>query len=714
VNSPKPAATAASSRERIDRRDLLIELGTEELPPKALRALEQTFADGVRTRLTQAGLKFGAIESFATPRRLGLLVRRLPVRQPDQTIKRRGPQVSHAFDASGAATRAASGFAHSNGVALEALLRERDAKGVEYLSYEGIRSGAPTASLIPTLVQQSLDALPIPKRMRWGAGEAQFVRPVHWLVMLLAGEVIPGEVLGIAAGNVSYGHRFLAPGPIRLSRPAQYAKALLTRGKVIAVFAERRQNIRSQVEQLATSLDGRAVITDALLDEVTALVEWPVALAGHFEARFLSLPREVLISTLQDHQRYFAVENHSGALLASFITIANIDSPDPAVVRAGNERVVRPRLSDAAFFWEQDRRQPLAARGVGLDAVTFQAQLGSQGARSARIAELARTIAAAIGADVEATARASQLAKCDLLTAMVGEFPELQGIMGRYYALADGESPLVADAIRDHYLPRGAGDALPESAVADALAIADKLDILAGIFALGQKPSGTRDPFGLRRAAIGILRIAREHRLDLNLGELIARAVRMQPLPQIETREASVAREVFDFVMERLRAQYLERSVDSGITTEMFDAVLAAEPHSLPDFDQRLHAMVGFVASPEGASLASANKRIANILRKSDLGRPHVVSSDLLREDAERELHQMLNGVRDTAMKALGTRDYTLGLKVLSSLRPHIDTFFDKVLVNDPNETLRDNRVALLAEVRTLFCHVADMSLLPG
>jgi glycyl-tRNA synthetase beta chain len=697
-----------------ERRDLLIELGTEELPPKALPTLEQAFADGVRTRLTQAGLTFGAVESFATPRRLGVLVRRLPVQQPDQTIKRRGPAVTAAFDATGAATRAASGFAQSNGVTLEALQRERDAKGIEYLSYHGSRGGAPSASLIGALVQQSLDALPIPKRMRWGAGEAQFVRPVHWLVMLFGAEVIPGEVLGIASGNLSYGHRFMAPAPIRIASPARYAKALRTRGKVVAAFAERRERIRSQVEQLATSLDGRAIIADELLAEVTALVEWPVALAGQFEARFLSLPREVLISTLQDHQRYFAVEDRSGALLASFITVSNIDSPDPAVVRAGNERVVRARLSDAAFFWEQDRRQPLAARRAGLDAVTFQAQLGSQGARTERIGRLAKLVAAAVGADVEATARASQLAKCDLLTAMVGEFPELQGIMGRYYALADAESAAVADAIRDHYLPRGAGDALPSSAVADALAIADKLDTLAGIFALGQKPSGTRDPFGLRRAAIGILRIAREHQLDLNLGEMIAHAVRAQPLPDIETREGSVAREVFDFVMERLRAQYLESAAQCGVTTEIFDAVLAAEPHSLLDFDQRLRAMVAFVASPEGTSLASANKRIANILRKSDAGHPHVVSADLLREHAERELHQMLNGVRDVTLKALSVRDYSLGLKVLSSLRSHIDTFFDQVLVNDPNEALRDNRVALLAEVRALFCHVADLSRLPG
>jgi glycyl-tRNA synthetase beta chain len=703
-----------ASAVRIERRDLLIELGTEELPPKALLTLEQTFAEGVRSRLTQAGLKFGALESFATPRRLAVRVRRLPIRQPDQIIKRRGPPVAQAFDATGAPTRAAAGFAQSNGVAVDALRRESDAKGIEYLSFEGTRSGAETASLIPSLVQQSLEALPIPKRMRWGSGEAQFVRPVHWLVMLFGRELIPGEVLGIASGQLTFGHRFMAPAAIRLSTPAQYEKALHTRGKVVAAFSERRASIRTQVEQLASGLNGRAIVSDELLDEVTALVEWPVALAGHFESRFLSLPREVLLSTLQEHQRYFAVEDARGALLPNFITISNIDSPQPAVVRAGNERVVRPRLSDGAFFWEQDRRQPLFARRAQLDSVTFQAQLGSQGARTERITSLAVAIAAAIGAQPEATARAGQLVKCDLLTAMVGEFPELQGIMGRYYALAEAEPAVVADAIRDHYRPRGAGDALPDSKVGDALAIADKLDTLAGIFAIGQKPSGTRDPFGLRRAAIGVLRIALEHRLDLDLHDMIARAVRSQPLPDIEARASGVTREVIDFIMERLRAQYLEHTGQTGITTEMFDAVLAAEPRSLPDFDQRLHAMVAFVASPEGASLAAANKRIANILRKSDDTAPRVVSEELLREDAERELHRALQDVRERTLRALNAREYARGLEMLSTLRPQIDTFFDKVLVNDTDRALRNNRVALLAEVRTLFCHVADMSRLPG
>jgi glycyl-tRNA synthetase beta chain len=708
-------AVAPVLRARIERHDLLVELGTEEMPPQALQTLEQALAEGLRTRLTQAGLLVTTLESFATPRRLAVHIRRLASRTPDQLIKRRGPPVSASFDASGAPTRAAAGFAQSCGVAPAALGRERDVKGTEYLYFEGLKSGAATTTLLPGLLQQSLDALPIPKRMRWGAGEAQFVRPVHWLLLMYGREVVPASVLGVDSEAVSYGHRFMAPKPLRIASPALYASTLLTRGKVIAAFAARRASISAQVEKLARGLGGRAIVTDELLDEVTALVEWPVALAGQFEARFLTLPREVLISTLQAHQRYFAIENDAG-LLPWFITISNIDSPDPDVVRTGNERVVRPRLADAAFFWEQDRKQPLAARRAGLDNMTYHDKLGSLGARTDRIAVIATGIAAQMGADGGETARAAQLAKCDLLTAMVGEFPELQGIMGCYYALADGEPQAVSEAIRDHYRPRGAGDALPASGVGDAVALGDKLDSLAGIFATGQKPSGTRDPYGLRRAAIGVLRIVLEHRLELNLIELIDRAVRLQPVPDIESSAPAVGAEVYDFVLERARAQYLERSADNGISTEMFDAVLAARPASLLDFDARLRALVGFVARPEGAILAAANKRIANILRKSDASAAmaQTVAGDLLREDAERELHGALLALGEPVAAAVKARDYARALDLLAGLRPQVDGFFDRVLVNDPDAALRNNRFALLAALRALFLGIADLSRLPG
>ena len=707
-------------RARIERRDLLIELGTEELPPKSLRTLELAFADGLRTRLNQAGLTVTSMESFASPRRLALHIRRLAARPPDQLVKRRGPPLSASFDAAGAPTRAATAFAQSCGVSLEALGRERDLKGSEYLYFEGVKSGAATVTLLPALLQQSLDALPIPKRMRWGTGEAQFVRPVHWLLMLYGREVVPATVLGVKSGAVSFGHRFMVPNrPLHIGTPASYARTLQSRGKVIAAFDARRASIAAQVEQLAASLSGRAIVSAELLDEVTALVEWPVALAGQFEPRFLSLPREVLISTLQDHQRYFAIENDAG-LLPWFITISNIDSPEPGVVRAGNERVVRPRLADAAFFWEQDRKQPLSELRAALDGVTFHDKLGSMGARTERIAALAAAIAEQTGADARETARAAQLAKCDLLTAMVGEFPELQGIMGRYYALADGEPVRVAEAIREHYLPRGAGDALPASSVGDAVALADKLDVLAGIFATGQKPSGTRDPFGLRRAAIGLLRIVLEHRLELNLIELIDRALRLQPIAGIEGQLERIGGDIYDFVMERARAQYLEHAADNRISTEMFDAVLANRPASLLDFDARLRALVEFVARPEGASLGAANKRIANILRKSEAasaaapGQPPQVDSAWLREDAERDLYTALQALRGQVVAAVTARDYARALDLLAHLKPAVDAFFDRVMVNDSDVALRNNRLALLAELRALFAGIADLSRLPG
>jgi glycyl-tRNA synthetase beta chain len=703
-----------------ERRDFLVELGTEELPPKALRTLELAFADGIRTRLRDLGLKSGAIESFATPRRLAVLVRRLSLHQPDQHITRRGPPRKVGFDAAGAPTRAALAFAASCGVPWESLTSERDANGTEYLHYSGLKSGAAAVGLLPGLVQAALDALPIPRRMRWGALDVQFVRPVHWVVLLLGSEIVPGTLLGIPAGHSSYGHRFMAPAPIRIHSPATYAATLERRGKVRAAFEPRRQEIRRQVEALAASLDGRAIIADELLDEVTALVEWPVAIAGRFDARYLSLPREVLISTLQDHQRYFALEGPDGALMPAFITVSNIESPTPEVVRAGNERVVRPRLADAEFFWEQDRRQPLEARLEGLANVTFQAQLGSQASRTERITAIAKSIAASIGAEREATARAATLCKCDLLTAMVREFPELQGVMGRYYAQADGERAAVAQAIGEQYLPRGAGDALPTSDIGDAVALADRIDTLAGIFATGQKPSGTRDPFGLRRAAIGVLRIVLEHRLELDLPALIDLAVRLQPVPDAGARAAALVNDIHDFVLERLRAQYLERDSGTGISTEMFDAVLFNRPASLLDFDARLRALLAFTATPAGASLAAANKRIANILKKSELTETQfstpglAVAIELLREPAEQQLQRELEALRAPVSAALHARRYTEALDRLAGLRAPVDAFFDRVLVNDPDPALRNNRLALLAQLRFLFAGIADLSRLPG
>jgi len=699
--------------------DFLVELGTEELPPLALGELQKAFAEGVRAGLAEAALPHGELSAFATPRRLAVLVRDLAAVQPSQAQKVKGPPVSAAFDKAGKPTAAATRFAEKCGVGVEALSRVAEAKG-EFLYFEGTRAGLTTVSLLPAIVQKSLDALPIPKRMRWGASNAEFVRPVHWLVLLYGEAVIPARILDTDAGRSTQGHRFMAPGALSLARPADYESTLRDQGKVLANFSARRTLIREQVSAAARSLSGEALLDEALLDEVTALVEWPTAITGSFERRFLELPREVLISTLQQHQRYFAVQNAAGKLLPHFITVSNIESREPDKVRAGNERVVRPRLSDAAFFWSQDRKAPLAGRRAGLDAVTFQAKLGSIGDKVRRTKTLAGEIALLIDAEKSTAERAAELAKCDLLSAMVGEFPELQGIMGRYYATADGEPAEVCAAIDEHYLPRGAGGALPGTGAGIAVALADKLDTLAGIFAIGQKPSGTRDPFGLRRAAIGVLRILIEKKIDLDLRALVSRASELQPVPH-----ATAASELWDYIIERLRAYFM----DAGASTEMFDAVRAGDPVSPLDFGARLNALVAFLALPEAASLTAANKRIANILKKSVSVSPdssrHTAAPvampqvELLREPAETALHEALADALPDVERALarpdaGKRDYQGALTRLAKLRPAVDAFFDGVMVNVEDPALRNNRLALLAQLRGQFTRIADLSCLPG
>jgi len=748
----------------LERHDFLVELGTEELPPTALRSLEQSFAGGIRAGLEKAGLAHGELVSFATPRRLAVWVKRLVARQPDQDIKRRGPPVSAAFDSSGQPTRAALAFAESCGTTVEALQKLDEGKG-QFLFFIGTKSGAAVTELLPQIVQASLDGLPIPRRMHWGSGTAEFVRPVHWLLMLFGKDVVAARMLETDAGTQTYGHRFHAPKPIRITSPGTYERALSERGFVLASFAARRDLINTKVREVAQSLGGKALISDELLDEVTALVEWPVPLAGRFEERFLALPREVLISTLQDHQRYFAVEDEQGRLLPSFITVSNIESRDPSKVREGNERVVRPRLADAAFFWDQDRKQPLAARRDALNAMTFQAKLGTLGDKTRRVRELAGEIATA-GVGVRADAeRAAELCKCDLLTAMVGEFPELQGIMGTYYALADGEAADVAVAIREHYLPRGAGDALPETRAGLALALADKLDTICGIFEIGEKPTGAKDPFGLRRAAIGLLRILIEKRLDLDLRKSIEIALRQvradveriraakaagsaasgmavgnaaaaaasaaasgtaaktaagSPASKGPPELATVADQVYDFIMERLRAYYLERATSeipgsaAAFTTEMFDAVLATKPASPLDFDARLNALRAFLDLPEATSLAAANKRIANILRKAGELQRKEVEVEALKDEAEIRLFDAMRSLQEAVATAVAGHEYANALGRLAQLRPPVDAFFDQVMVMDEDARLRANRLALLAQLHGLFVGIADLSRLPG
>jgi glycyl-tRNA synthetase beta chain len=714
-------------------RDFLVEIGTEELPPKSLSELSRAFTEGVVAGLEAGGLRHGRVESFAAPRRLAVLVRRLAARQPDQQVRRKGPPVKTAFDAAGKATRAATAFAESCGTTVESLGRTTEPKG-EFLFFTGSRPGRETLDMLPGVVQQSLDRLPIARRMRWGDGDAEFVRPVHWVVMLFGNEVVPCSLFGLDAGNATRGHRFHAPRALRVT-PGTYAGRLEKTGYVLPGFERRRERIREGVVALAGSLGGEAILAEPLLDEVTALVEWPVPVAGRFEERFLQLPPEVVISTVQDHQRYFPVRDPSGNLTSHFVTVCNIESRDVAQVRAGNERVVRPRLADAAFFWETDRKATLASRREALEEVTFQKQLGSLAARSDRVAALAEQLAIASNADATLARRAGQLAKCDLLTAMVGEFPELQGLMGRYYATLDGEPPEVAIAIEEQYRPRFAGDALPETPTGTVLSLADKIDTLVAIFAVGQKPSGTKDPFGLRRAALGALRILLERRIELDLNEVIASAVelvRADMLAAAATAGATrenvspdmtltfrqpegtdpVAGEVYDYMMERLRAVYLEGG--AGMTTEMFDAVLAKRPSSPLDFDARLKALADFLSLPDAASLAAANKRIANILRKAPDEVPPRVDPSLLQHTAERKLAAEVEALREDVEARIAERSYEAALRKLATLRPHVDAFFDQVMVMAENPAVRANRLALLAALERLFLETADLSRLPG
>ena len=686
--------------------DFLVELGTEELPPKALRSLMQAFAEELEAGLDDARLDHGDVTSYASPRRLAVIVEGLANAQPAREVEQKGPPVRIAFDDSGAPLPPALAFAKKCGVEIGALSRVSTDKG-EWLSYSATEEGQATADLIADIVESALAKLPIPRRMRWGDSEAEFVRPVHWLVMLHGSDIVDAEVMGFAAGRESHGHRFHCGGAVSIPDPGAYLDVLEKEGYVIADFDRRRAMIEKGVADAAASIDGSIVDGESLYDEVTALVEWPVPLLGRFDEAFLELPRETVTSTLTSHQRYFPVAAESGELTNAFVTVANLESREPEQVRSGNERVIRPRLADAAFFWDSDRKQGLGARLEALDAVVYQQGLGSLGDKTRRVADIAATLAAEIDADAAAARRAAELAKCDLVTGMVGEFPELQGIMGAYYARADGETPDVATAIREQYLPRFAGDELPATPAGQLLALADRLDLLAGVFALGKKPSGNRDPFGLRRAALGIVRILIECELDLDLKSAIRYAISLQPVDQKD--EDTLSDAVYHFIAERLRRYFQDQ--DSALATETLDAVMVREPESLLDFSHRLAAVKGFLALDEAESLAAANKRIANILKKSagEAGAASV-DSKLFDEAAEKELFKALERVGDTVRPLIAEHDYTEALKAMAHLREPVDRFFDDVMVMADDDDVRRNRLGLLGELRTLFLDVADVS----
>jgi glycyl-tRNA synthetase beta chain len=685
--------------------ELLFELGTEELPLGSLRALGEALRADVCARLGEQRITHGAAQWFASPRRLAVLVGGVAALQEDAVIEKLGPQVSAAFDASGKATGAALGFARGCGVDVSELGRAQGDKG-ERLAFRQTLPGQPTASLLPALIESALGALPIAKRMRWGARRDEFVRPVQWVVLLLGSTVVTGTVLGLETGRTTRGHRVHGESSIALANAAEYAQTLRTRGFVIADHEERLAEVARQVDAAAQAAGGRAELDPALLEEVCSLVEWPCALAGRFEERFLEVPAEALVSSMKGHQKFFPVRDAAGALLPCFVTVANIESRDPAQVVAGNQRVIRPRLSDAAFFYAQDRQTTLAARRERLRSVVFQTDLGSVWDKTERVASLAGQIGAQLGADAALCRRAGELSKSDLVSEMVLEFDELQGTMGRYYALNDGEPAAVAEALVEQYLPRQSGGALPQTEVGAALAIADRLDTLVGIFGIGQPPTGSKDPFALRRAALGVLRIIVERELPLDLQPLLeAAAAAHRNLP----RGASVVADVRDYMLERFRAWY----ADAGLRVECVMAVQARGVTAPLDVDRRVRAVSAFSALPEAATLAAANKRVANILQKQAEGSvPVSVDPALFQDAAESALAAALESAIDACAPLLARGDYSAALIRLAELRAPVDDFFGQVLVMSEDIALRNNRVALLARLRAAFLAVADISAL--
>ncbi|KMT56541.1 glycine--tRNA ligase subunit beta [Pseudomonas fildesensis] len=679
--------------------DFLVELGTEELPPKALNILADAFLAGIEKGLLAAGLKFEAKKVYAAPRRLAVLLTALETQQPDRSINLDGPPRQAAFDAEGNPTQAALGFAKKCGVDLS----EIDQSGPK-LRFSQVITGKPTASLLPTIVEDSLNDLPIPKRMRWGARKEEFVRPTQWLVMLLGDQVIDCTILAQKAGRDSRGHRFHHPESVRISSPANYLSDLRA-AYVLADANERRELISKRTEELARQQEGTAIVPPSLLDEVTALVEWPVPLVCSFEERFLDVPQEALIITMQDNQKYFCLLDVDGKLLPRFITVANIESKDPQQIIAGNEKVVRPRLTDAEFFFKQDKKQKLEDFNLRLQNVVFQEKLGSVYDKAVRVSKLAAYIAPRIGGDAAWAARAGLLSKCDLATEMVGEFPEMQGVAGYYYALNDGEPDEVALALNEQYMPRGAGAELPTTLTGAAVAIADKLDTLVGIFGIGMLPTGSKDPYALRRAALGVLRILIDKKLDLDLTQAVVFAVGQFGG---KVKQAGLAEQVLEFVFDRLRARY----EDEGVDVSVYLSVRALQPGSALDFDQRVQAVQAFRKLPEADALAAVNKRVSNLLSKAEgLGNADV-DPGLFADAKEFSLNSAIAKAENAVKPLIAERNYAEALARLATLREPVDAFFEAVMINAEDAGVRKNRYAMLARLRGLFVNIADISTL--
>ena len=682
---------------------LLLELGAEELPPKALDALSDAFAAGIEKGLQDAEIPFQTVTAFATPRRLAVQVTGLADKQPDREVERRGPALAAAFK-DGAPTKAAEGFARSCGVSVDDLIHLETDKGT-WLGYREQQQGDSVQALLPEMVRKTLQSLPVPKNMRWGASRVEFSRPVHWLVALYGNEVIAAEALGLQASRTTYGHRFHAPDAIQLEHADDYLAAL-ENAYVWADRQRRRERIREQVLAEAEVQEANAVIDEDLLVEVSGLVEWPVALTGSFDERFLDVPAECLISSMKANQKYFHLLDDHGKLKPLFITISNIESQDPDQVIAGNEKVIRPRLADAAFFYDTDRKKTLASRIPQLESVVFQQQLGTLADKARRSTAIATFIAERIQGDVAHAQRAVALAKCDLVTEMVLEFPELQGIMGRYYAEQDGELAEVAQALEEQYLPRFASDAIPQSLTGQALALADRLDTLVGIFGIGQRPTGAKDPFALRRASIGVLNILVKGELNLDLRELLQiTADQHQNLPKAE----GLVEDVLTYMLDRFRAWGQEE----GISAEMYLAVRARPVTKPLDFARRLRAVKAFAQREEAAALAAANKRVSNILSKQEHDGSTQVEASFLQEAAEKALFEAVTASQQQVAPLFAAGDYQQALDALATLREPVDAFFDQVMVMADDDAIRRNRLALLASLQALFLEVADISQLP-
>ncbi|UCX03058.1 glycine--tRNA ligase subunit beta [Shewanella glacialimarina] len=684
--------------------NLLIEIGTEELPPKALRTLAESFLANFEAELTKVDLPFTASTWYAAPRRLAISITQLALAQADKVVEKRGPAVSSAFDADGNPTKAAQGWARGNGITVEQAERLVTDKG-EWLVHQAKIVGVATGSLIADMTQQALDKLPIPKPMRWGNNKTQFIRPVHTVTMLLGAESISGEVLGIQSARTIRGHRFMGQASFELDHADNYITMLKEQGKVIADYHVRKALIKADAEKAAAVIGGIAELEDDLLEEVTSLVEWPVVLTASFEEKFLNVPAEALVYTMKGDQKYFPVFDNAGKLLPNFIFVTNIESKDPQQIISGNEKVVRPRLADAEFFFNTDKKHTLESRLASLETVVFQKQLGTLKQRVERISAMAGFIAAQLNASEAEASRAGLLSKADLMTNMVMEFTDTQGTMGMHYARLDGESEAVAVAIEQQYKPKFSGDTVPTDAVSCAVALAEKFDTLVGIFGIGQAPKGAADPFALRRAAIGILRIIVENNLPLDLVELIAQA---QKLHGDSLSNKTTADDVLEFFMARFRSWYQ----DKGIQVDVILAVLARRPTRPADFDSRVKAVSHFRSLEASTALAAANKRVSNILAKVEGTLPETINQSLLVEPAEKALADKLIQLQPELAPLFANADYQQALTLLADLRESVDTFFEDVMVMADNEALKNNRLALLNSLREQFLHVADISVL--